>query len=331
MKPRILIADDDTKLVTLLTSSLKKSGYDTSEAFDGEEALNQVKVQKPDLILADVVMPKLDGFELCKRIRADPGTEQIPFIFLTAKGELSDRVAGLSLGADDYIAKPFHISEVVARIKSILQRSVPGFSVQAEEGESDLKGNLEQMSMPELIQTLTMNKKSGELKIVKGIQVGKMFFDAGNIVQAALGKYKNEEAVYRILSWEEGYFEFGAADRVENLEMKATTNSLLMEGFQQRDEYLKYQEAMAPFDAIVRIINSEQVRELKQTSQKVVALIDGHRTIQDIINVSPVNYLVTVKVLYTLLKKNVIEAIETQQVKQDEDQDFSQLAHELYE
>jgi CheY-like chemotaxis protein len=329
--PRILIADDDTKLVALLTSSLRKSGYETSAALDGEAALKLVKDEKPDLILADIVMPKIDGFELCKRIREDPNISHIPFIFLTAKGELSDRVTGLNLGADDYISKPFHISEVMARIKTILQRSAPVYNRQADEGESDLKGNLEQMSLAELVQTLGMNKKSGGLKIINQSRVGKIFFDSGNIVQASLGKYKSEEAVYRILSWDEGYFEFDSNDTAEKAAIGTKTNSLLMEGFHQREEYLKYKQAMPPYDSIVRITNSAYADEAKPIAQKVITLIDGQRTIQDIINISPINYLIATKILYTLLKKGMIEAIEPQQAQQAQEEDYGQLAQELYE
>ncbi len=331
MKPqRILIADDDTKLVALLKSSLQKSGFATIEALDGEAALEQIKNEKPNLIVADIVMPKIDGFELCKLIREDPETSNIPFVFLTAKGELNDRVKGLNLGADDYISKPFHISEVTARIKAILQRSAPAPSELEDEGESDLRGNLEQMNLAEILQTLGMNRKSGGLKIINQSRVGKIYFDSGDIVQASLGKYKSEEAVYRILTWDEGYFEFDSNDKTDKVGITTGTNSLLMEGFRQREEYLKYKQVMPSYDSILKLTDSEHSDAMKSASQKVIALIDGQRTIQDIINLSPINYLLTVKILYTFLKKGVINALETQREPAQEE-DYSQLAQELYE
>ena len=107
---RILIADDDPKLLTLVKLTLQKEGFATIEALDGEVALAQIKSEKPDLIIADITMPKIDGFELCTLVREDPELANTPFIFLTAKGELSDRVKGLNLGADDYISKPFRLT-----------------------------------------------------------------------------------------------------------------------------------------------------------------------------------------------------------------------------
>jgi DNA-binding response OmpR family regulator len=331
MKQRILIADDDSKLVALLTSSLQKAGYATLEALDGEAALERVKNEKPDLVLADITMPKINGFELCKLIRADPVMMNIPFIFLTAKGELNDRVTGLNLGADDYISKPFHISEVTARIKVILQRSAPAPTKTEENGESDLKGNLEQMSLADIMQTLGMNKKTGQLKIIHQSRVGKIFFAAGNIVQAVLGKYKNEEAVYRILTWDAGYFEFDSDDRVGKTEITITTNSLLMEGFRQRDEYLKYTQAMPPLDSIVRQSNNNQAEDIKAAAQKILVLVDGNNTLEDIINLSPLNYLLTVKILYTLLKKGALEIVSNRLMPENEDADYGQLAQELYD
>jgi DNA-binding response OmpR family regulator len=331
MKQRILIADDDEKVLTLLSSSLKKAGYDTSQALNGISALELIKNEKPDLILADVAMPEMDGFELCKLIRDNPETANIPFIFLTAKGELQDRVTGLTLGADDYISKPFHISEVTARIKAILQRmSYTHSSASAEESETDLKGNLQQLNLGEVLQTLQMTQKTGGLKITNSNKIGKIYFDHGTIVQAILDKYKREEALYRILAWEEGLFEFDSNDRAETHAITTPINRLLMEGFEQRTEYLRYKEAMPSFERILKISDLEKTDEAKPASQKVLVLINGQRTIQDVINVSPMNYLATTKILYTFLKKGMVEIVEILP-DQEGQRDYGQLAQELYE
>lgn len=333
MEPQqILIADDDPKLLTLLKSSLQKEGYMTIETLDGQAALQQIQAEHPDLILADVTMPNMDGFELCQKVRENPDTSHIPFIFLTAKGELNDRVKGLNLGADDYISKPFHISEVTARIKVVLQRSamLAQQAAAADNGkESELRGNLEQMGMAEVVQTLGMSRKSGGLKIIHQSRVGKIFFDQGEIIQASLGDFADEEAVYRILTWDEGYFEFDSNDTGEHT-IATSHNSLLMEGFEQREELAKYQAAMPPFDAMLTLTNPDQVNALKPVSKKVAKQIDGHRTIRELVDTIPLNYLVTVKILYTFLKKQIAEAIEPQR-DQAFEEDYSQLAHDLYE
>ncbi len=116
---KILIADDDKNICELLRLYLNKEGYETILAYDGQAALDMFEQQHPALVLLDVMMPRMDGWEVCRRIRAAGDT---PVIMLTAKGETFDKVLGLELGADDYVVKPFDTKEVVARIKAVLRR-----------------------------------------------------------------------------------------------------------------------------------------------------------------------------------------------------------------
>ncbi|PID57389.1 hypothetical protein CSB45_07650 [candidate division KSB3 bacterium] len=328
---RILIADDDEKVLDLLQSSLQKSGYEVALATNGVDALELAKKENPDLILADVAMPEMDGFELCRHVRENSAIEHIPYIFLTAKSELHDKVKGLNLGADDYISKPFHITEVTARINAILQR-VTQLSQQASEAEdSELQGNLKQMQMAELLQTLAMSQKSGGLKLVNSSQkIGKIFFEHGNIVQASLDRHNGEEAVYRILMWDEGFFRFDSSDSSHDPPIEKNMNSLLMEGFDQREECQKYRKNMPSFSHYVHVRDKEGGKDLKPASKKVFDLIDGQKTIQQIIDDSPLNYLLTIKILYTLLKKKILEAKAPDLLQRSDDADFGELAHELY-
>ena len=117
---KILIVDDDSNICELLRIYLEKEAWDTVIAYDGAKALDLFEKEKPDLILLDVMMPQLDGWQVCRRIRK---ISDCPIIMLTAKGEVFDRVLGLELGADDYVIKPFETKEVVARIKAILRRT----------------------------------------------------------------------------------------------------------------------------------------------------------------------------------------------------------------
>ncbi len=120
---KILIVDDDKNICELLRLYLNKEGYQISLAYDGQAAVEAFEQQHPDLVLLDVMMPKMDGWEVCRRIRAAGDT---PVIMLTAKGETFDKVLGLELGADDYVVKPFDAKEVVARIKAVLRRCSAG-------------------------------------------------------------------------------------------------------------------------------------------------------------------------------------------------------------
>lgn len=119
-KSKILIVDDAVDTVELLRKRFRSEGYDTAEAYDGEEGLRQVSEYNPDLIVLDVMMPKLDGLEVCQRLKSDENTKYIPILMLTAKGEVEDKVKGLDIGADDYLAKPFDYKELSARVRSLL-------------------------------------------------------------------------------------------------------------------------------------------------------------------------------------------------------------------
>lgn len=116
----ILIVDDDTNICELLRLYLEKDGFGTFIANDGEEAVKLFGEKSPDLILLDIMLPKLDGWQVCREIRK---TSEVPIIMLTAKGETFDKVLGLELGADDYVTKPFDTKEIIARIKAVLRRS----------------------------------------------------------------------------------------------------------------------------------------------------------------------------------------------------------------
>lgn len=118
MSPRILAVDDEPLYVQLLQVNLRAEGYDVVTASDGEEALEKVSSIRPDLVILDVMMPKLDGFTTCERIRQ---FSQVPIIMLTARGEEQDRVKGLNVGADDYVVKPFSAGELIARVRAVLR------------------------------------------------------------------------------------------------------------------------------------------------------------------------------------------------------------------
>lgn len=122
MMDKILVADDDLNICELLRLYLEKEGFEVVMAHDGEEAVTKFESEKPSLILLDIMMPKLDGWQVCRQIRQK---SDCPIIMLTAKGETFDKVLGLELGADDYVVKPFDTKEIVARIKAVLRRSGP--------------------------------------------------------------------------------------------------------------------------------------------------------------------------------------------------------------
>jgi two-component system phosphate regulon response regulator PhoB len=125
MKPHILIVEDEESLTLLLRYNLEAEGYEVETVARGDEADVRLKERTPDMVILDWMLPGVSGIELCRRLRTRPETRQLPIIMLTARGEESERVRGLSTGADDYIVKPFSVPEFSARVRALLRRAIP--------------------------------------------------------------------------------------------------------------------------------------------------------------------------------------------------------------
>jgi len=148
-KKKILVVDDERAIGDILKINLEKEGYAVAVAMDGEEGANMALSLNPDLVLLDVMLPKMDGFEVCKKIRR---TSEVPIVMLTARTEEIDKILGLELGADDYVTKPFSVRELMARVKANLRRTAPKESVPDTE-ENTIK-----------IGEITINTASYELR-----------------------------------------------------------------------------------------------------------------------------------------------------------------------
>lgn len=166
-KKTVLIVDDEKTIVDLLMYNLQKEGYNTLEANDGETALKLIYEKKPDLILLDLMLPKIDGLTICKRVRYSFNT---PIIMISAKGEETDKIVGLELGADDYITKPFSVREVMARVKANLRKAEGNINPKHEEDEEEEleKAIVRPDDIPDRLVTigeLTLNLNKFEVRV----------------------------------------------------------------------------------------------------------------------------------------------------------------------
>ena len=191
-KQKILVVDDEQDIIELLSYNLIREGFDVSAATDGEEGLKKVRGEIFDIVILDLMMPGMQGMELCRILRNDPKTRNIPIIMLTAKTDEVDRILGLEMGADDYLTKPFSVRELVARIKAVLRRSAKTPANEEQIAVGDLAINTETYSV--MKRGVTLGLSPTEFKLL-------MF-----LVERR-GKIYNREQLLNAVWKDEGYVE----------------------------------------------------------------------------------------------------------------------------
>lgn len=193
MPKRILIVEDEKNIVDILVFNLRKEGYETMEAYDGDAGLQLAREQDPDLILLDLMLPKLDGFEVCRSLRA--AGQSTPILMLTAREEEADKVLGLDLGADDYITKPFSMRELLARVKANIRRSSMTEPVSAPEIAGRV--NLGRIVLDSNLMVV--------LKDGKPLELTQREYEIVKLMAAAPGKVFSREALMENVWNYEGY------------------------------------------------------------------------------------------------------------------------------
>lgn len=227
---KILIADDEESIRHLLRLAFVKE-YKVVEAGDGKEAFEAALRERPDIIVSDIMMPRLDGYGLYRKLKSRSETASIPFVFLSAKKDVDERVVGLEMGADDYITKPFSVKELKAKVKSILKKA----------GDLRIRGSLEgrlgEVDLVEIVQLIEMGRKTGMLVLERKTDVGRIYFTEGEPRFAEAGLWKGIDAFYTLLSWREGEFwlDQSSFKAEENLGSNKG-QELLMEGVRLIDE-----------------------------------------------------------------------------------------------
>lgn len=172
---KVLVVDDEPDIVELVSYNLRKEGFDVSSASDGEEALARIRKGHYDFLILDLMLPGIQGMELCRILKNDPKTSNLPIIMLTAKGEEVDRILGLEIGADDYIAKPFSPRELVARVKAVLRRSDEKPAVTRIIRLGDLSIDMETYTVSKDDKPLSLSSTEFKLLVYLAERKGKIF------------------------------------------------------------------------------------------------------------------------------------------------------------
>jgi CheY-like chemotaxis protein len=310
-KKQLLLVDADPRSVRVLEVSLKKSGYSVTTASDGADALAKIEFSAPDLILSDTRLPRLDGYELVRRMKDRPEHAHIPVVFLTSQKSIEDKIRGLELGVEDYLTKPIFVRELIARVNLLLARRTQERMATAMpmSRRTRLSGSLEDMGVVDLLQTFEISRKTGVGKIGNGRKEARIYFRDGKVVDAELGRLRGEEAVYRALIWTAGTFEvdFCPIDREDII--PTSTQGLLMEGMRRVDEWGRLLEQLPPLATIFDVDHEqlvERLNEIPDDLNGILRLFDGKRTLLDVIDDSPFEDLSTLSTITKLFFEGLL-------------------------
>jgi DNA-binding response OmpR family regulator len=241
MAPHVLVADDDAWILRMVATVLEKRGYSVEVAVDGEDALGRALTRAPDLLVTDVMMPRMDGWVLVKALRSRPELAHLPVIFLTALSSDEDRIRGFRLGADDYVPKPFRFEELDLRVAKTLRRTQTIIQDARDQlAGAGLRGDLAQVGLSALLVLVELERKTGLLSLRspegRGAQI---LLRDGRVVHARLDDLDepvDAECVYHLLGWGAGEFELVACVVEGPDRVNASTTHLLMEGARILDE-----------------------------------------------------------------------------------------------
>ncbi len=234
---RLLVAEDNPMVRDLVTKGLEPF-CEVLLAEDGADALLKVIDDPPDVILCDYKMPGVNGRQLFEKLRAREGTRHIPFLFMASRTDIEERLRPLIDGAEDFIAKPFLIKDLVRSAKKVVDRLHLEKLQKKASRPGVIQGRLEEMSMIDLMQSLEMGQKSCRLQVQKGTERAELYFASGQCRDAKIDNLAGDEAVLKVVLWTEGEFEidFNAANASTATTTTRTTTGLLMEAMRLMDE-----------------------------------------------------------------------------------------------
>ena len=284
---------------------MKKAGYSVTTASDGADALSKIEFSIPDLILTDTRLPRLDGYELVRRLKEHAEFAQLPVVFLTSQKSVEDKVRGLELGVEDYLTKPIFVRELIARVNLLLARRTQEKMATSmpTSRRTRLSGSLEDMGVVDLLQTFEVSRKSGIARISDGRRETRVYFRDGKVVDAELGQLRGEEAVYRSLIWISGTFEVEFCPVAREDIIPTSTQGLLMEGMRRVDEWGRLLEQLPSLKTIFEVDHEQLVERLNEIPDElngILRLFDGKRTLIHVVDESPFEDLSTLSTITKL-------------------------------
>jgi DNA-binding response OmpR family regulator len=311
-KQTLLLVDADARSARLLEVNLRKAGYSVTLAVDGQDALEKLELSAPDLVLADTHLPKIDGYQLVRRMRDRPEWAPIPVIFVSAQRSIEDRIRGLELGVDDHLGKPVFVRELLSRVELVLARQTQeSFATQRRhaEGRTQFSGSTADITVVDLLQTFEVSRKSGVVHLTRRDQTAAVYFREGKVIDAELGGLRGEDAIYRALIWSEASFHVEFCEVTGEDVVGTPTQGILMEGMRRLDEWERLIEQLPPLHVVCDIDSAslaERLNEIPDELNAVFRLFDGKRTLFEIIEASPFEDTSTLETISKLYFEGLI-------------------------
>ena len=311
-KQKLLLVDPDVRSVRVLEVSLRKAGYNVTTASDGLDALAKIESVVPDLILTDTRLPKLDGYALVRKLKERPEWASIPVVFLTSQKSIEDKIRGIELGVEDFLAKPIFVRELIARANLLLARRAHediASSRASLTGRTRFSGSTQDMAVVDLLQTFEVSRKTGVVHLQGTGAPGHIYFRDGKVIDAEVGPLRGEEAIYRALIWNEATFEVEFKTIANEDIIEGSTQAILMEGMRHVDEWGKLCEQLPPLGTVFEIDHAqllERLHEIPDELNGILRLFDGMRTVTEVIDDSPFDDLSTLSTIAKLFFEGLL-------------------------
>lgn len=236
-REHILIADEESDLTTLLELKFANAGYRVTIARNGEEALSKSENTPPDLLIADIDLPKLNGFAVVEKFKKSDKLKDIPFIFLSRRDDSRLITKAFDLGAEDIVQKPVRVEVLFAKIQKMMERIARSKKAAVPAGTTaGVSGSLSEMSLPDIVQILGAGRRTCLLTIHHDSEKADIYLEEGRIVNTVYKDMKGEEAFYSIIGWEEGTFTITPDVQITERLINKSNDSLMLEGFRRLDE-----------------------------------------------------------------------------------------------
>ncbi len=235
MAHKVLVVDDEPKWLRIVDLYLRGQGYEVTTTLSGQEAIEKVRQDRPDVVVADISMPGMDGYELCRVLRSDAATRTIPFIFLTGRDDDTDRLKARKIGSDDYLTKPCPLERLMQSVDTLMDRINQAKKIPL--GQVGLSGKIEEVDLLDLIQTLELDQKTGALILSHGERTGTLYFRDGVIVDADIRSPKREEPLFVLLGWKTGNYLFLPDALPDRMPITASLANLLLQDFRTMEAH----------------------------------------------------------------------------------------------